>query len=70
MILQYINLKLQLAFKVGYYFLMAKQKQLFTYNNNYLNLGFTSLEVNVEVRQQCMLCLQALAHSSLKETKQ
>ena len=34
-----------------------------------LKLGFTSIEVNGEVRPQCVLCLEVLAHSSLKETK-
>ena len=48
---------------------MTKRKQVFTYNDEYLKLGFTSIEVNGEVRQQCVLCLTVLAHSSLKETK-
>ena len=48
---------------------MAKQKQVFAYNDDYLKLGFTSVEVNDEVRPQCVLCLKVLAHSSLKEAK-
>ena len=48
---------------------MAKRKQVFAYNDEYLKLGFTSIEVNGEVRAQCVLCLTVLAHSSLKETK-
>ena len=48
---------------------MAKRKQLFAYKDGYLKLGFTSIEVNGEVRPQCVLCLTVLAHSSLKETK-
>ena len=48
---------------------MAKKKQVFAYNDEYLKLGFTSIEVNGEVRPQCALCLTILAHSSLEETK-
>ena len=48
---------------------MAKRKQAFAYNDDYLKLGFTSVEVNGEIRPQCVLCLKVLAHSSLKETK-
>ena len=48
---------------------MAKRKQIFSYNEDFLNFGFTSVEVNGEVRPQCVLCLQVLAHSSLKEAK-
>ena len=47
---------------------MAKRKQVFAYDE-YLKLGFPSIEVNGEVRPQCVLCLTVLAHSSLKETK-
>ena len=47
---------------------MAKRKQVFSYKPNFLKLGFTSVEVNGEVRPQCVLCLEVLAHSSLKET--
>ena len=43
--------------------------QVFAYNDNYLKLGFTSVEVNGEVRPQCVLCLKVLVHSSLKEAK-
>ena len=39
------------------------------YNDNYLNLGFTSVKANGEVRQRCVLCLEVLARSSLKEAK-
>ena len=39
------------------------------YKDNYLNLGFTSVKANGEVRQRCVLCLEVLAHSSLKEAK-
>ena len=48
---------------------MAKRKQAFTCKDNYLNLGFTLVEVNGEVRPQCIICLEVLAHSSLKEVK-
>ena len=48
---------------------MAKRKQVFPYNDDYLKLGFTSVEVNGEVRPQCVLCLKVLAHSSLIEAK-
>ena len=48
---------------------MAKRKQIFTYSDEYLKLGFTSIEVNGEVRPQCVLCLTVLAHSSLNEAK-
>ena len=48
---------------------MAKRKQVFAYNDDYLKLRFTSIEVNGEVRPQCVLCLKVLAHSSLKEAK-
>ena len=34
-----------------------------------MNLGFTSVEVNGEVRPQCVIRLEVLAHSSLKEAK-
>ena len=45
---------------------MAKQKQVFAYNDDYLKLGFILVEVNGEVRPQCVLCLKVLAQSSLK----
>ena len=48
---------------------MSKRKQIFLYNEDFLKFGFTSVEVNGEVRPQCMLCLEVLAHSSLKEAK-
>ena len=48
---------------------MAERKQVFSYNANFLKLGFTSVEVNGEVRPQSVLCLEVLAHSSLKEIK-
>nr|XP_039250834.1 zinc finger BED domain-containing protein 5-like [Styela clava] len=48
---------------------MAKRKQVFSYNANFLKLEFTSVEINGEVRPQCVLCLKVLAHSSLEETK-
>ena len=48
---------------------MAKRKQVVAYNDDYLKLGFTSVEVNGELRPQCVLCLKVLAHSSLKEAK-
>ena len=48
---------------------MAKRKQVFAYNDDYLKLGFTLVEVNGEVRPQCVVCLEVLAHSSLKEAK-
>ena len=37
---------------------MAKQKHImvFAYNDDYLKLGFTSVEVNDEARLQCVLC--------------
>jgi len=37
------------------------------YNDNYLKLGFTSVMVNGEIRPQFLLCLEVLAHGSLKE---
>ena len=48
---------------------MAKRKQVFLFNKKFLKLGFTSVEVNGEVGPQCVLYLEVLAHSSLKETK-
>ena len=50
---------------------MAKRKQIlvFSYNEDFSKFGFTSVEVNGEVRPQCVLCLEVLAHSSLKEAK-
>ena len=48
---------------------MAKRKQVFSFNEKFLKLGFTSVEVNGEVRPHSVLCLEVLAHSSLKETK-
>ena len=32
---------------------MAKRKQVFVYNDDYLKLGFTSVEVNGEVSVCC-----------------
>jgi hypothetical protein len=46
-----------------------KRKQTFEYSNDFLKLGFTSIVVNGEVRPQCVLCSEVLAHSSLKEAK-
>ena len=51
--------------KAGIYF----GKVDLAYNDDYLKLGFTLVEVNGEVRPQCMLCLKVLAHSSLKKAK-
>jgi len=34
-----------------------------------MKLGFTSVEVNGEIRSQGMLCWEVLAHRSLKESK-
>ena len=48
---------------------MAKRKQVFAYNDDYLKLGFTLVEINGEVRPQCVVCLEVLAHSSSKEAK-
>ena len=48
---------------------MAKRKQVFAYNKDYLKLGFAAVEVNDEVRPQCVVCFKVLAHSSLKEGK-
>jgi len=45
---------------------IAKRKQAFAYNN-YLKLGFTSVVVNGETRPQFVLCLEVLAHGSLKK---
>ena len=46
---------------------MAIRKQIFSYNEDFLKSGFTSVEVNGEVRLQCVLCLEVLTHSSLKK---
>jgi len=35
--------------------------------NDYLKLGFTSVLVNSEIWPQFVLCLEVLAHGSLKE---
>ena len=35
---------------------MAKRKQVFAYNVDYLKLGFTSVKVNGESRPQRVLC--------------
>ena len=48
---------------------MAKQKQVFAYNEDHLKLELTSMELNGEVRPQRVFCLKLLAHSSLKEAK-
>jgi len=40
---------------------------VFAYNDNYLKLGFTSVLATGEIRPQCVLCLDVLAHGSLKE---
>ena len=48
---------------------MVKRKQVFAYKDEYLKLGFTSIEVNGKVRPKCVLCLTVLAHHSLNETK-
>jgi len=47
---------------------MAK-RQAFAYNDNYLKLGFTSVEANDEIRPQFVLCVEVLAHRSLKEAE-
>ena len=43
---------------------MAKQKQVFTCNDKCLKLRFTLIEVNSEIRPQCVVFLEVLAHSS------
>jgi len=55
-------------------FTVAKRKQAFVYADNYLKQGFTSVEVNGEIRSQCVFCLEVfclevLAHVSLKEVE-
>jgi len=47
--------------------IIAKRKQSFAYNDNYLKLGFTSVVVNGDIRPQFVLCLEVLAHGSLNE---
>jgi len=37
------------------------------YSDNYLKLGFASVVVNGEIRLQFVLCLEVLAHGSLRE---
>jgi len=37
--------------------------------DNYLKLGFTSTEVNRDVRSQCVLCLEVVAHGSPTEAE-
>jgi len=48
---------------------MAKRKQEFAYNDNYLKHRFTSIEVNGEIRPQCALWLGVLAHGSFTQAK-
>jgi len=48
-------------------FIIAKRKQAFAYNDNYLKLGFTSVLVNGEVWPQFVLCLDVLARGFLTE---
>ena len=47
---------------------MAK-RQKFDYSEEFLRLGFTSIVTNNEIRPQCVLCMEVLAHSSLKTAK-
>jgi len=48
-------------------FTVAKRKQAFVYTDDKLKHGFTSVELNGEIRSQGMLCLEVLANVSLKE---
>ena len=54
---------------INVHLFMAKRKQVFAYNEDYLKLEFTSVEINDEVRPQCVLCLKILAHGAFKEAK-
>ena len=50
-------------------FTVAERKQAFVYADNCLKHGFTSVEVTGEIRSQCPVCFEVLAHVSLKEVK-
>ena len=47
--------------------IIAKRKQTFAYYDNYLKHGFASVVINGEIWPQFVLCLEVLAHGSLKE---
>ena len=49
--------KLQLSKLSPSWFIVAKRKQAFAYTDNYFKLGFTSVEINGEIRSQYVLCL-------------
>ena len=39
------------------------------YNSDYIKFGFTSIEINKEVRPQCVICATVLSNEALKPTK-
>lgn len=39
------------------------------YDDDYIKLGFTSIEINGETRPQCVLCTAVLANDALKPSK-
>jgi len=47
---------------------MAERKQAFV-SNDKLNFGFTSKEVSLGIRPQCVFCVEVLTHSSLKSAE-
>jgi hypothetical protein len=43
----------------------VKKRKNPKYDDSYLDLGFTSIEVDGEERKQCVLCMKVLASESM-----
>ncbi|KAK5644150.1 hypothetical protein RI129_007995 [Pyrocoelia pectoralis] len=39
------------------------------YDSDYIKFGFTSIEVNKEIRPQCVICAAVLSNEALKPAK-
>ncbi|XP_050522898.1 protein FAM200B-like [Daktulosphaira vitifoliae] len=45
---------------------MSKKRQ---YDSSYIKYGFTEIEINREIRSQCVICTVVLSNDALKQAK-
>lgn len=50
-------------------FVFRKMPPKRKYDDDYIKLGFTSIEINGEIRPQCILCATVLSNDALKPAK-
>ena len=44
-------------------------RKKYTYNDTFLKMGFTSIDLNSVVKQQCVICAKVLSRESMKPSK-